>query len=246
MSLGLLSTNFAARQIENNVERYAHFNHGRQNSMINTGDSGPLGKHSRGSVVCDPYAISFVSVLIGTGGPSHIAWFVVAVIVNSLKGVFFRRFVPHIQKKCRKSATAKPIGMDGDSSSPITCVSGIGETKAPALHFTPSTVFTSCVFAIPVSVLCFAFGDEQTSFAATTKTATIDDVRRTDISDVTATASTLPQPAANVSDDGQHAYCGVFQPTGSCTGHIKFLGMRLMLYFYHISAFVKRGSQICP
>lgn len=87
--------------------------------------------------------VSTVACLFGRSGPSHIVWFIVAVIVNAINRVFYRRTFAHVRQEILKRLA--PSLTDFDASSAVACIRNMLGIGTSGYHARPDKVFRRCI-----------------------------------------------------------------------------------------------------
>lgn len=90
----------------------------------------------RGTFVGHPDVCGAVPVLSVAAGPLCIPWFVVAIVIDALKGHSFRDR-PHVSQK---GVEVQPPRMDGYSPTTVPMIGRVCRSQTPGLHVIPSSV----------------------------------------------------------------------------------------------------------
>jgi hypothetical protein len=102
--------------------------------------AGPLGQCSRDAIDGNAPVGPGVVVLRDAGGPAAVVRGVVAVVVNAIKGVSFRRSRPHVRKEPRE--VMSPFRADRHPAAAVVLgVLGSQRSVASAQHSMPDPVF---------------------------------------------------------------------------------------------------------
>jgi hypothetical protein len=106
---------------------------------MNTQTFGPL-LHRHGlSIESHPPIVALVSVLLNSRGPSAVARFVMAVIIDAIQRVLWRWPTTHIREKARE--VVLPFAAHGYPAPSVSVVARIGFSEAASLHGYPYRVF---------------------------------------------------------------------------------------------------------
>lgn len=95
-----------------------------------------VSSHHLNAVVCHPYVIGSIPVLIVPTSPAYITRFIVAVVVYTFKSHTVRSFA-HI---CKEIFKRKPSFADIYSPPTISMIGDVVFIKAPRLHISPCAV----------------------------------------------------------------------------------------------------------
>ena len=153
----------------------------------------PFCQRSSGSLDGNTSVDTRVAILFVTRRPSHIARLVVAIVVDTIKRMFWRRLLADVGEK-RFVRIIPPI-THSDASCSIASVVGGERVIATALHLSPRVVCDSAAFSrvtmpqIDRRSVFFPMCDTKTS--ARVRTTTSQDERTND-SFVAAFADTFP------------------------------------------------------
>lgn len=119
----------------------------------NTKTGGPIHQAQCYSSVRQQPRATGIAHLFCLCAPAHITWFIVTVVINSLKGVVGWT-TTHISKKCR---IILPAFTDFDSAATVTVESTVAIIVATRHHCLPTSIFPRCFAAARFTVLLHGF-----------------------------------------------------------------------------------------
>lgn len=159
-------------------------------ALVNADYAGPRSDRLSAVTDCDQNAVSFVTGLFGSSGPSAIVRCVVAVVVASVERVCGGWFRSQVSEKIGEAV--KPTLADRDSAPTVIGIAGIGRSVATVLHRPPDVVLRRLATSMCPIGLTGSFSMKATARLRVPGT----EIGRMDVTDVPAFTRAFPHCAS--------------------------------------------------